>query len=123
MASAMCLRASAHRRCLVRTVVGSPGVSSPPAFRPWRRLGRTICSAEYNSTSMAVGAIDTEDAARRLARVILSDIDLYIRERPTAGESREAQIEQGRRLFASRVTPELVPVFAMVLADRALHSG
>jgi hypothetical protein len=66
-----------------------------------------------------MGTIDTEDAARRLARVILSDIDLYIRERPKAGESREAQIEEGRRLFASRVTPELVPLFAMVLADRA----
>ena len=66
-----------------------------------------------------MGPIDTEDAARRLARVILSDIDLYIRERPRQGESREAQIEEGRRLFASRVSPALVPVFAMVLADRA----
>jgi hypothetical protein len=66
-----------------------------------------------------MGTIDTEDAARRLARVILSDIDLYLRERPKAGESRAAQIEEGRRLFASRVTPELAPVFAMVLADRA----
>jgi len=66
-----------------------------------------------------MGAIDTEDAARRLARVILSDIDLYSRERPKPGESREAQIEEGRRLFASRVIPELVPMFARVLADRA----
>ena len=66
-----------------------------------------------------MGMIDTEGAARRLARVILSDIDLYMRERPKAGESREAQIEEGRRHFASRVTPELVPVFAMILADRA----
>jgi hypothetical protein len=66
-----------------------------------------------------MGPIDTEDAARRLARVILSDIDLYIREQPKLGESREAQIEEGRRLFASRVIPELVPVFDMVVADRA----
>jgi hypothetical protein len=66
-----------------------------------------------------MGTIDTEEAARRLARVILSDVDLYIRERPNAGESREAQIEEGRRLFASRVTPELLPVFEMVLADPA----
>ena len=65
-----------------------------------------------------MGTIDTEDAARRLARVILSDIDLYIRERPKAGESREAQIEEGRRLFVSRVTPELVPVFARFKAER-----
>jgi len=65
-----------------------------------------------------MGTIDTEDAARRLARVILSDIDLYMRERPKAGESREAQIEEGRRHFESRVAPELVPLFAEVLADR-----
>lgn len=77
-------------------------------------------SDQPNTTRLeAMGAIDTEDAARRLARVILSDIDLYGRERPKPGESREAQIEEGRRLFASRVTPELVPLFAQVVADRA----
>ena len=64
-------------------------------------------------------AIDTEEAARRLARVILSDIDLYLRERPKQGESRDAQIEEGRRLFASRVSPELLPIFGLVLEDRA----
>jgi hypothetical protein len=78
---------------------------------------RLFCRLQLDLEIM--GAIDTEDAARRLARVILSDIDLYIRERPRPGESREAQIEEGRRLFATRVTPALVPVFAMVLADRA----
>jgi hypothetical protein len=81
-------------------------------------LRRSVCSAEFDLEGM--GAIDTEDAARRLARVILADIDLYMRERPKLGESREAQIEEGRRLFASRVTPALVPVFAKVLADRAV---
>ncbi len=67
-----------------------------------------------------MGSINTEDAARRLARVILSDIDLYNRERPKQGETLEAQVEEGRRLFASRVTPDLVPVFGLVLSDRAL---
>ena len=66
-----------------------------------------------------MGSINTEEAARRLARVILSDIELYNRERPKQGETLEAQIEEGRRLFASRVTPELLPLFALVLADRA----
>jgi hypothetical protein len=42
-----------------------------------------------------MGAIDTEDAARRLARVILSDIDLYIRERPKLGESRGRRSKKG----------------------------
>jgi hypothetical protein len=66
-----------------------------------------------------VGSINTEDAARRLARVILADIELYHRERPKDGETLEAQIEEGRRLFASRVTPDLLPVFGLVLAERA----
>jgi hypothetical protein len=69
-----------------------------------------------------VGSINTEEAARRLARVILSDIELYNRERPKQGETLEAQVEEGRRLFASRVTPELLPVFGLVLSDRALGS-
>jgi len=69
-----------------------------------------------------MGSINTEEAARRLARVILSDIELYNRERPKQGETLEAQIEEGRRLFKSRVTPELLPVFALVLADRAVGS-
>jgi hypothetical protein len=67
-----------------------------------------------------VGSINTEEAARRLARVILSDIELYNRERPKPGETLEAQIEEGRRLFASRVTPDLLPLFGLVLSDRAL---
>jgi len=69
-----------------------------------------------------MGSINTEEAARRLARVILSDIELYNRERPKQGETLEAQIEEGRRLFKSRVTPDLLPVFALVLADRAVGS-
>jgi hypothetical protein len=62
--------------------------------------------------------IDTEEAARRLARVILSDIELYSRERPKAGETLASQIEEGRKLFGSRVAPALLPIFAAVLADR-----
>jgi hypothetical protein len=69
-----------------------------------------------------MGSINTEEAARRLARVILSDIEIYNRERPKPGETLEAQIEEGRRLFKSRVTPDLLPVFGLVLADRALGS-
>ncbi|HEY2730330.1 MAG TPA: hypothetical protein VGK52_10340 [Polyangia bacterium] len=66
-----------------------------------------------------MGSINTEEAARRLARVILADIELYNRERPKEGETLETQIEQGRRLFASRVMPDLVPIFGLVLAERA----
>jgi hypothetical protein len=66
-----------------------------------------------------MGAIDSEEAARRLARVILSDIELYNRERPKQGETLDEQVEEGRRLFASRVAPDLLPIFGLVMADRA----
>ena len=69
-----------------------------------------------------MGSINTEEAARRLARVILSDIELYNRERPKQGETLEGQIEEGRKLFASRVTPELLPLFDLVVSDRARGS-
>ncbi|MES1172004.1 MAG: hypothetical protein ABUL77_02100 [Bacteroidota bacterium] len=62
--------------------------------------------------------IESEEAAKRLARVILSDIELYSRERPQAGETLDAQIEEGRRLFGTRVSPAVVPLFDVVLADR-----
>jgi hypothetical protein len=71
-------------------------------------------------SNSSVGSINTEEAARRLARVILADIELYNRERPKEGETLETQIEQGRRLFASRVMPDLVPIFGLVLAERAV---
>ncbi len=66
--------------------------------------------------------INTEEAAKRLARVILSDIELYRRERPQEGEDLAAQIEEGRRLFGSRVTPAIMALFDVVLADRGATS-
>jgi hypothetical protein len=66
--------------------------------------------------------INTEEGAKRLARVILSDIELYSRERPRAGESLAAQIEEGRRLFGTRVEPAIIPLFDVVLADRRAAS-
>jgi hypothetical protein len=71
----------------------------------------------------AMALIDTEEAAKRLARVILSDIALYSRERPQPGENPAAQIEEGRRLFGSRVTPAFLPLFDAVLADRRAANG
>jgi hypothetical protein len=65
-----------------------------------------------------MATITTEDAARRLARVILSDIELYNRERPLEGESLDARLDEGRRLFATRVSPGMVYIFDAILADR-----
>jgi hypothetical protein len=68
--------------------------------------------------------IETDDAARRLARAIASDLSLYNEEKIVRGiegdnlfEALAEEIEEGRALFKSRVAPEL---FAKGFYDRAL---
>ncbi|HTM45425.1 MAG TPA: hypothetical protein VL137_10745 [Polyangiaceae bacterium] len=60
--------------------------------------------------------IDNEEAARRLARAIASDISLYNEEKIVRGIQNDSlfeeiteQIEEGRALFNSRVSPSLYP--------------
>ena len=65
-----------------------------------------------------MGVIETEEAAKRLARVIVSDIEIYNKDKFHTGADLTAAIEEGRALFRSRVAPELVPVFTSVLEDR-----
>jgi len=59
--------------------------------------------------------IEKDDAARRLARAIASDIALYNEEKVVEGISNDTlyeviaeELEEGRALFQSRVAPELV---------------
>jgi hypothetical protein len=68
--------------------------------------------------------IETEDAARRLARAIASDLSLYNEEKIVRGiegdnlfDALSEEIEEGRALFKSRVAPEL---FVKGFYDRAL---
>ena len=58
--------------------------------------------------------IETEEAARRLARAIASDLSLYNEEKILEGlqsdnlyEVLSDEIQEGEDLFRSRVTPEL----------------
>jgi hypothetical protein len=58
--------------------------------------------------------IETEEAARRLARAIASDLSLYNEEKIVKGITEDAlfesiaeEIEEGRALYKSRVAPEL----------------
>jgi len=58
--------------------------------------------------------IETEDAARRLARAIASDLSLYNEEKITKGIQEDTlfdvlseEIEEGRQLYRSRVAQEL----------------
>jgi len=68
--------------------------------------------------------IDTEEAARRLARAIASDLSLYNEEKIVRGiegdslfEELSDEIEEGRALYKSRVAPDL---YSHNFYDRAL---
>lgn len=68
--------------------------------------------------------IDKADRARQLARAIASDLTLYHEAKILEGIEKDSlfdvmrdEIEEGRKLFRSRVTPE---VFELGIYDRAL---
>ena len=68
--------------------------------------------------------IETEEAARRLARAIASDLSLYNEEKIVEGITQDRlfekltdEIEEGRALFKSRVAPQL---YAKNFYDRAI---
>jgi hypothetical protein len=68
--------------------------------------------------------IETEEAARRLARAISSDLALYNEDKIAEGirsdnlfEVMADEIQEGRDLYESRVSPELL---AHNLYDRAI---
>lgn len=68
--------------------------------------------------------IETEEAARRLARAIASDLSLYNEEKIVRGiendnlfEGLTEEIEEGRALYKSRVAPQL---YTRNFYDRAL---
>jgi hypothetical protein len=68
--------------------------------------------------------IETEEAARRLARAIASDVSLYNEEKIVRGLENDTlfdelseEIEEGRALYKSRVSPDL---YHRNFYDRAL---
>ena len=68
--------------------------------------------------------IETEEAARRLARAIASDLSLYNEEKILQGiqhdnlfTSLAEEVEEGRALYKSRVAPDL---YQRNFYDRAL---
>ena len=68
--------------------------------------------------------IETQEAARRLARAISSDLALYNEDKIAEGVRNDnlfdvmaAEVQEGRDLFQSRVAPELL---ARNLYDRAI---
>ena len=68
------------------------------------------------ATIVPMPLIETEEAARRLARAIASDLSLYNEDKIVSGiqndnlfESLAEEIEEGRALYKRRVSPELYP--------------
>ena len=68
--------------------------------------------------------IESEEAARRLARAIASDLSLYNEDKIVEGVQADTlfttiadEIEEGRALFKSRVSPDL---YAKNYYDRAI---
>ena len=68
--------------------------------------------------------IETEEAARRLARAIASDLSLYNEEKIVQGIQNDdlfsvlaEEIEEGRALYKSRVAPDL---YVKNFYDRAI---
>ena len=68
--------------------------------------------------------IETEDAARRLARAIVQDVGLYNEEKLLSGfredrvfEILAEEVEEGRALYKSRVSPDL---YARHFYERAI---
>jgi len=68
--------------------------------------------------------IDKPERARQLARVIASDLSLYHEKKIVEGVEKDTlfevlrdEIEEGRNLYKSRVTPE---IYGLGLYDRAL---
>ncbi len=66
--------------------------------------------------SQPMPLIETEEAARRLARAIASDLSLYNEDKIIAGIRNDdlftalaEEIEEGRALYKRRVSPELYP--------------
>jgi hypothetical protein len=62
----------------------------------------------------------TFEAARRLARVIISDIRIYNPKKIEAGEDLTREIEEGRTLFKSRIGADLLPLFESMLEESGL---
>ncbi|HEY3359458.1 MAG TPA: hypothetical protein VGQ83_39775 [Polyangia bacterium] len=68
--------------------------------------------------------IDRPERARQLARAIASDLTLYHEQKIVQGieedslfDLMQGEIEEGRALFKSRVTPE---IFGLNIYDRAI---
>ncbi len=89
-----------------------------------RDRNQTLTAPSPIGDTRVMALIETEEAARRLARAIASDLSLYNEDKIVEGvvgdrlfDALADEIEEGRALFKSRVAPEL---YAKNFYDRAI---
>src|SRR5439155_6103451 len=99
----------------------APGAIRWSCFRSSPRSPRSLFNAILTRVVAFLSIrpmplIETEEAARRLARAIASDLSLYNEEKIVSGitndnlfDSLSEEIEEGRALYKRRVSPELYP--------------
>jgi predicted NBD/HSP70 family sugar kinase len=92
------------------------GVGTNERERPRGPKRRCFDTAAAARDHVRMPLIETEEAARRLARAIASDLSLYNEDKIVGGiqndnlfESLAEEIEEGRALYKRRVSPELFP--------------
>src|SRR5690242_741796 len=107
----------------------APDATACPSFRASPRsqepsFSRVLTAKPATGDTSEMPLIETEEAARRLARAIASDLSLYNEEKIVRGIEHDSlfgelseEIEEGRALYKSRVSPEL---YARNFYDRAL---
>src|SRR5262249_45753664 len=109
-----------------RTCRGSrslfPGVT--PAEGNLRSKMEHQSGSVRHDTMLAMALIDKPERARQLARAIASDLTLYHEKKIVDGidngtlfDGMAEEIEEGRALFKSRVTPE---IYDLNIYDRAI---
>jgi hypothetical protein len=91
------------------------GIVRKGTLVPYQSFG-VLTAATAARDDLPMPLIETEEAARRLARAIASDLSLYNEDKIVSGiqndnlfESLAEEIEEGRALYKRRVSPELYP--------------
>src|SRR6185436_12071852 len=124
-------RSSACRRSVCSPARSGWGAAAGRSGARERKPGRTIDTPRKDEDICgsrgalpAMPLIETEEAARRLARAIASDVSLYNEEKIVRGLEHDSlfeelgeEIEEGRALYKSRVSPDL---YHKNFYDRAL---
>lgn len=94
----------------------------PLSYLLWIKCERALPKTPRSADAKDVLAtlIETEEAAKRLARVILSDVQLYNKDLIATGGDLTAALHEGRHHFKSRVAAAMHEVFDKVAVERKL---